>query len=123
MKNKFGFTLAELLGVMVIISLLMIITIPPIINQIKANSLKISEAATEILNAATDEYLKANESVYPIVDNMTYCITLQQLVDADLIAEPFIDLINNVEIPLNRFNKVSAVEKYNITYTLVETCP
>lgn len=123
MKNKKGFTLAELLGVIVIISILALLAFPPIINQIKKSRSKVSDATMQILTSATEMYLDYHQNTFPITPATTYCITLQQLVDDDQLTAPIVDASNGNNYALTKIVKVVIVTNSNITYTLVDTCP
>ncbi len=121
--NKKGFTLAELLGVVVIISILAILAFPPIINQIKKSRNKISDATMKILTSATEMYMDYHQNQFPINPSTTYCITLQQLVDDNQLEDPITDASTGTSYALTKFVKVVIVTNSDITYTLVDTCP
>ncbi|MBQ1813066.1 MAG: prepilin-type N-terminal cleavage/methylation domain-containing protein [Bacilli bacterium] len=58
MKNKKGFTLVELLAVIVILAIILIIAIPQIMNTIKTTRLKsIEDSARLIATNADKDYL------------------------------------------------------------------
>jgi prepilin-type N-terminal cleavage/methylation domain-containing protein len=117
-----GFTLAELLGVIVIISILAILVLPPIINQIKNKSDVISEATMTIIESATYLYMDGNRNVYPVNPATDYCITLQQLVDDNRLSAPIIDTNGNT-ISLSKIVLVEITTPFDIDYSLVDTCP
>lgn len=119
---KKGFTLAELLGVIVIISVLALLVLPPIINQIRRQRDKISETTLKVLGESTYLYMDSNKDAYPIEPSLNYCITLQQLVDANLVSTPIKDADGN-NIPATKIMKVNIISKVNINYSLVDTCP
>jgi prepilin-type N-terminal cleavage/methylation domain-containing protein len=121
---KKGFTLAELLGVIVLISILIIISVPTVINQIRKNVIKADAVVMVILEDATNEYMRNNETIYPFNNNSDYCISLQQLADGNKISPPIINPSTNATIPLNYSMRVQIGDKGNaeITYTLVENC-
>ena len=56
--NKKGFTLTEILGVIVIISLLLILVIPGIINRISSSGDEAVEAENQIIYDAADQYIR-----------------------------------------------------------------
>ncbi len=82
--NKKGFTLAEILGVVVIISLLSIIIIPPVINKIRNNEEKSLEIQNELIYSATDEYVSDNKDQFNTQTNA--CISVQTLIDEGKLA-------------------------------------
>lgn len=80
--NKKAFTLAELLGVIVIIGIVGLLSIPPILNRIKANQTKIDELTTNIIYSATGLYFNNNVDNYLLDSGTHYCVTLAELVAA-----------------------------------------
>ena len=118
---KKGFTLAELLGVIVIVSVLALLVLPPVINQIRRQRTKIDETTLKVLGEATYLYMDSNKDAYPINPTTNYCITLQQLADANVISVPIKDKDGN-NIALEKFIRAEIVTKTNINYSLVDTC-
>jgi prepilin-type N-terminal cleavage/methylation domain-containing protein len=118
---KKGFTLAELLGVVVIISILALLVLPPVINQIRRQRDKIDETTLKVLGESTYLYMDSNKDAYPLTPATNYCITLQQLADANVISPPIKDRDGN-NIALEEFIRVEIITKTNINYSLVDTC-
>jgi prepilin-type N-terminal cleavage/methylation domain-containing protein len=87
MKKNKGFTLAELLGVIVILGLLLLLVFPTIIGQMKKGEAKISEATEKIIFNAASNYIDGNLNKYPVSTNVTYCFTLEELVNAKEVVE------------------------------------
>ena len=97
MKNK-GFTLAEVLGVVVILGLLVIVAFPPLLNQLKKSKNTLSEAELKILGEAAGLYIDDHLSNYPTVEDNVYCISLDTLVKNGYLKSPIIDATTNEEI-------------------------
>ena len=74
--NK-GFTLMELLGVLVILSLLMIILIPNVIEQINNKKDDVSDVQKETILSAAELYIDENPNTYP--PGYDGCILLETL--------------------------------------------
>ena len=55
MKNK-GFTLAELIGVIVVLALISLVTIPAVSNTLKANRIKLCKTQVSNIIAAAKSY-------------------------------------------------------------------
>ena len=62
---KRGFTLVELLGVIVILSLLMVIVFPTVINLINNTNQKIDQATLDLIYTASDNYITIHQSDFP----------------------------------------------------------
>ena len=78
MKRK-GFTLAEILGVIVILSLLMVIIVPTVINRITGTRDDAASAGEEIVFKAADEYISDHPGDFPNGKAARYCITINEL--------------------------------------------
>lgn len=112
MKNR-GFTLVELLAVVTIFAIICVLAIPPILNQVNNNKSAVSNANLEIIYRASDLYI--NE----VKASSTYCITLQELVDKDLLASPVKDMNTGSALDLNRKVKVVTDINKKATYSLL----
>lgn len=115
MKNKNGFTLIELLGVITIFGILCALAIPPILNQVNNNKDVISEANLKIIYHATHLYFDGETGA-----NGNYCVTLQQLVDRDLLEAPIQDFETDKEIALTRSVKMTTNANKKESYQLLK---
>ena len=79
--NRKGFTLAEILGVIVILSLLMVIIVPTVINRITGTKDDAASAGEEIVFKATDEYISDHPGDFPNGKAARYCITIIELMN------------------------------------------
>ena len=86
--NKKGFTLAELLGVIVIIGLLLLLIIPLIINGVKSKEDDVEQTQNNIIFDAVDEYLDLDKDKYPNIPGNIYCITLNELIESGKLVDP-----------------------------------
>ena len=114
--NKKGFTLAEILGVIVIISLLLLLLMPTIINKIAQNSEKAGSAGDNLIFTAADKYLEENTN---IKKPGTYCIQVQELVDAGLLVKPVVDIKTGEDIS-DKTIYVVIDDEGKITHQIVE---
>ena len=78
MKNK-GFTLMELLGVIIILSVLILITFPIILNQVKNAKQEIKDSTKVLIIDAAKDYYSDNINNYETYEGMTYCININTL--------------------------------------------
>ena len=79
--GKRGFTLAEILGVIVIISLLLNNYRPSVINRITGTKGDAASAGEDIVFKATDEYISDHPEDFPNGKAGRYCITIKELLD------------------------------------------
>ena len=65
MKKKIkGFTLAEILGIIVIIGIVMILVAPPIIKQLNSKKNATKQTVYELIYTASSQYIKENPRQY-----------------------------------------------------------
>lgn len=104
--NKKGFTLAELLGVIIVIAIIMGLAIPSLVQTIRESKGKLSKANENIIFSATDLYLSNNVSEFPKYNGSTYCITLNELIDSGDLLEDLIDVNTNTNFDTTKIVKV-----------------
>lgn len=85
---KKGFTLPEVLGIIVIISILLLLIIPTIINGVKDKEGDVGTVLGNIIYEASDELLKTDEDKYPQIPGDVYCISIGELIDHGKLVEP-----------------------------------
>lgn len=107
--NKKGFTLVELLGVLIIMSIIMVIVVTPIIGQIRNTAKKLDTASLQVLYKSTASYLDANKNLYPKSDGMIYYISVGQLIDSEKLASNYLSSYS--EKVLSRSNVIKVTVK------------
>ena len=112
--NKKGFTLAEILGVIVVISLLLLLIMPTIINRIAENSDKAGSIGDDLIFDAAQDYIDENISSDKYG---TYCIPIRDLINDGKLNEPVIDVDTGEDIS-DKTIKVIVEENGNITYEI-----
>lgn len=121
MKRK-GFTLVELIGVVVLLGLIAIVALPPILNQLNNSKNKLSAATLKVFSAATEEFVDEHGIDYPIKDGNVYCITLKTLVDYGKLKSPILDASSGDTIDEEaKSMKMTIISFNNYTYDLVDT--
>ena len=79
MKNK-GFTIVELLSVIVLLSIIALIVVPKILEQKEKQDKKIKESQKELIYVSSNIYIKENNED-DIEPGKVFCITVQSLID------------------------------------------
>ena len=87
---KKGFTLIEMIGVMVILSLLLLFALPNVINYVKKGGETKDKAIKEIIYEATKKYMDDNKNQFKRDVNNTYCISLNELANEGYLESPMI---------------------------------
>lgn len=85
-----GFTLIELMAVIVIISLVCLLTFPNIVNQIQKSKDANKDNTEKVVLSSAKKYVNDNIDQYS--NNDDYCISVEELVDNDYLKE---DIVNN----------------------------
>lgn len=116
---KKGFTLIEMLSVIIIIALLSLIVLPQIVNQVGNQKVKVSNITTDIIYSATELYLEEHINIDPMRTKQNVCITLEQLVKNEKLEKPLTDYKTGKQIPLNYGVKISVNEYNEHQYELV----
>lgn len=100
--NEKGFTLVELLTVIIILGVLAIITVPMVMGNVDESKRISYEKLIKNIEQTTQIYIRNNKDNIPgikTVDNVT-SITLQDLVDKEGLKKPVIDPITEKTVSL-----------------------
>ena len=115
---KKGFTLVELLAVLIVIGVIMLVTVPNIVNSINKGKTNKYNAFIKDLEMATENYVETNFEKYPqltIVGNQT-AVELNELVENNYLKEPIINPSNNNEMNLNSIVIVTVENDKSLSY-------
>lgn len=119
---KKGFTLAELVGVIVILTLVMLLAFPAITKLLKKNRIEVSESTLLLFKIQAELYLSDRGSELTTKNGSVYCITLQQLVDGNYLKEPVIDAETSNEYDLTLYTKMSYSNTTQWSIEVTDTC-
>ena len=121
MENKKGFTLLELMGVMIIISLISILTFPNIVNQIKKSKASNKKMVEDIIISQAEKYVSDNPADF---SDDGYCLSIDTLIDNGYVKEDIInsseDNLKNKYITLNNQGSMIVKEKCNLNPGYIE---
>ena len=98
MRQKNGFTLLELLGVIAILVLVVTMVTPVIQKHVKKSQKTISAAQEENIKAAANNWAIDHPDLLPSSEEQTYTITLSTLQDGGYISENIKDTTTNTKI-------------------------
>lgn len=112
---KKGFTLIEVMAVVVIISLVCLLTFPNIVNQIKKSKDANKDNVEKVVISAAKRYVNDNIDKYSEGD---YCIAVQTLIDNDYLKE---DIVNGEENDITDYS-VSLMLSDKYVYELKKVC-
>lgn len=104
MKNR-GFTLLELLGVIVILALLTTLVFPSVLNTIKKSSNETDKLSMDLISNATDLYIENHANDFEKINGSKFIIDMNELIEEGFLPESI---------------KLTDVEKIEENYVLVK---
>jgi len=114
---KKGFTLVEMLGVIILISLLVILVFPNMKNTIKNKQHEIDSVSVEILKQASNLYVQNNQKNYSKINNNKYCIAIDELINSGYLKDSF--KYSNEDI--KEIKKIQVTYNNGYEYELVDS--
>ena len=118
---KKGFTLVELIGVVIILALIALLAFPPILNSIRKTKIELSNASKEILYNAVDLYISENLNDFPKNNGNIYCVTLNTLISKEYLPTKVYDSVTGKEISLDSKIEIK-VENNGYAYNMNNAC-
>lgn len=116
---KKGFTLIEMIAVILLVGLLTIFVIPAVVNQVGKKSEEVDNITKEIIYSAAELYVQQKDIV--ITDK--YCeITLQKLISEGYLDKSSATYASGNQIPTNRIIMVTKDAYNQNEYELVKNC-
>lgn len=116
--NNNGFTLAEILGVIVVIGLLLVLIAPTILNRLSSSSDDTNETMNQFIYDSTLIHINENVQKYPPGKSSKYCVPIKDLVESGELTSPVEDITTGKNIE----DKVVLVQKLsenNIDYKIM----
>lgn len=118
---KKGFTLVEVIGVIVLLGVIILIVYPTITSTIKKTTGEISGATESLITSSADLYLDKKNCTISV---RTCCITINSIVQEGLLKTPLkdskgldIDLNKGVKVVITQVNSV-----YKKAFTIEDSC-
>ena len=110
--NRKGFTLVELLAVILVIAVIATFALPQILTQFSNNSEELSERQIQMIEEAGLVYIELNNDDYA---GKTSCVELKNLVVSDLLNEGFVkDALGNDYNNKKRLKVTSKNNRYTV---------
>lgn len=85
--KKCGFTLIELMGVIIIIAAITFLVLPNITNSLKSNEKKTNDLTLNLIENAAKLHIEDNKEYYKKIDDNKYCIKISKLVKKDYLED------------------------------------
>lgn len=120
MKKNNGFTMIELLGVVILIVAITLLVFPTLIEQFNKSKNEISESTLKLIYSSTDEYVNQDLDSFPRKNGTVRCVPLRSVVDSGLLSDSLTDVINDKKYDLDQ-NVVKVLFKNDkFQYELVQ---
>lgn len=94
--NKKGFTLVELIGVVVILGLIALVAFPALLNQINDSKKQVSDSQKEIIISAAKNYVAENKNDY--ADKSSFEISVNDLIKKNYLNKGIISSFSDNEV-------------------------
>ena len=118
MKKKNGFTMVEMLGVVILLAAIMLLAFPAMLEQFRKSKEDINEATLQLIYSGADEYFNQYLEVYPKIDGNSYCVFLQDIVDAGYLSDSITDVLNDKDFDFENDNVKAVYQNNKYNYSL-----
>ncbi len=89
MKNR-GFTLVELLGVLILLAVILTLVFPSVLNLITNSRGEVKSLTNKLVENAANLYIDSNKDKFDEQNGNSYCVTLSELVSEGYIKSPIV---------------------------------
>ena len=115
--KKNGFTLVELLAVVSIISILLLLVAPKIVNQLNNSKSDVNDVTKKIIYSAAEKYIKDN-NMYLEYD---YCLPVEELQDKEYLSDTITDNKSGLDIS-KKSVRITPKDNSKYEYELTSEC-
>lgn len=119
MKRKNGFTMVEMLGVVVLLAVICLLAFPPMLEQFRKSKNEISKATLQLITSGAEEYVNDRLNDFPSKQGNVYCVSLREIVENGYLNEPVVDVMNDTEYDLDLNVVKITYDKNKFQYALV----
>ena len=126
--DKSGFTLVEIIGVIIILAIIVLIAFPSILGAMNKTETQMDEATETLLIANAKNYFSDN---VVMIDNTSYCVSVKTLISQNYTKTPIstVDKTKSEDIEKNYYvkaapdgkQKINGVYVYKWKYTLTKS--
>lgn len=118
---KKGFTLVELLGVLVILGILSVIVSQLIIDRVRENTKKTEELAKQVIISGARDYVVNNQNDFPYDISRVYCLSFAALAQTEYLDEDMVPKLKDLSYLKNDYVQV-IYNGFSFDYQVLETC-
>lgn len=117
LNNKKGFTLIEVLGVLIILCVIFVVVFPNVLNYFKKSEQAIDDATKKVIADAAKDYMDNNSIVYSQIEDSIYCLEIDEIISKGYLNE---EQIKNLDTNKKYIRVNYKEDKY--TYEVCDTC-
>lgn len=117
---KKGFTLVEVLGVLVILAIILTITVPIVINNVNNTKEKVWQQTVEHIEEGTNLYLREYKKDFPelnVVDSII-TVSLSEIIDNGFIKSPIVNPVLNQNVSEETIINIQVISINNYEITI-----
>ena len=115
--KKNGFTLVELLAVVSIISILLLLVAPKIVNQLNNSKKDVNDVTKKLIYNAAEKYIKDNNMNL----EYDYCLSVEELQDKEYLSDTITDNKSGLDIS-KKSVVITPKENLEYEYELTNEC-
>lgn len=116
---KKGFTLAEMVAAVVILSLVALIAFPPLLNFIRQTDNTLDDKTKDLVITSSTQYITRHSDSFTKTIGNEYYIYIEDLIKDDLLSN---NLIKNSSLELKSCVKINVNNNYEYEYDLEIKC-
>ena len=118
--NKKGFTLLEMLSVLVLICILALLVFPSLINFIKKQQNIVENVNMSLIEESVDTLIEENQDNYISKHGNKYCVSISELVDRGYLNAKVSDKIENKRVQITYMNNKFKYELVDSDKCIIE---
>lgn len=111
----------ELMGVLILLSLIVLIAFPAIVNVVKRSGNEINEATKALILSGARTMVDEHKNDYPLKNGNIYCTTIQTLIDGGYVISDLQNGNNGESIDTTQ-NITITVENSKYKFDLTDSC-
>lgn len=116
--NKKGFTIVEVIGVVIILGLIALLAFPPMLSMVKNSENDIDEATKTLIYTASSQYTAKYMNDFPKTTGNVYCITINDLIKEEYLSSTIV----NDDISLETKIKITISNDSKYEYIIDDEC-
>ena len=120
--NKKGFTLIEVLAVVIILTLLMLLVVPNVVNKFSTKKNEVKQVNDELIISAAKLYVDDHSDEFIKENDMQYCVSIQKLVDEDYLNSKVIDITTNKNVVSSYSVQINYSDGFTYSVVNSEEC-